>query len=253
MKPFLSIITAARNASNTIEHNISSLLEQSALNFEHIIIDGASTDGTQDIIKSFQNAYPLIWISEPDHGIADAMNKGLKRAKGQYLLALHADDRLYDRQSIQKAASHLHKEKYDTYTSPVLLEYNDSTLVLRKPHRPLWWYHFKTPFCHQGTLVHRRVFDRIGFYNEEYTIAMDYDFFYRALKLKPRIVYQKTPLSIMGAYGVGTRRDTVRKRLEEEYRVQFENETNPFWKISQLCFKLAYQPYKMHAIKHGRD
>lgn len=249
----ISIITASFNAATSIEANIKSVLSQSYNAFEHIIIDGGSTDETLEIVKSYANKYPLQWISEPDHGIADAMNKGLKHATGQYLLALHADDRLYDRHSIQNAVSHLQSKEYDIYTSPVLLEYADRKRILRKPYPFLWWYHFKTPFCHQGTLVHQRVFNRIGRYNEEYAIAMDYDFFYRALKLKPRILYHKRPLSIMGAYGVGTRKDSARTRLEEEYRVQTQNEKNPFWRISQHFFKLAYHPYKSFAVKQNRQ
>jgi glycosyltransferase involved in cell wall biosynthesis len=252
MKPLLSIITAARNASKTIAHTINSLREQSERNFEHIIIDGASTDGTQDIIGSFQKAYPLVWLSEPDLGIADAMNKGFSISQGQYILCLHADDRLFDRHRIANAISAVRRGDQDIYAAPVLREYQDGRQELLKPFRPLWWYHFKIPFRHQGTLVHRRVFKRIGLFNTRYAIAMDYDFFYRALQIKPSIIYERHPLAIMGADGIGSRKSTTLKRLDEEFSVQTSNEANPFWKVVQLVYRSVYRPYKKGVIASGR-
>lgn len=242
--PFLSIITVAHNAVTTIDKTIESVRSQKLELYEHIIIDGASTDGTIQVIESHEGTYPLRWVSEPDSGIANAMNKGIKLSKGRYILMLHADDRLWDSESLQKVFLHLYNEKHDIYAAPILMEYLNGMQILHKPNHFLCWYHFKTPFCHQGTIVHRRVFDHIGLFNESYAIAMDYDFFYRALKIHPSIIYQKLPLSVMGAYGVGTRQDIALKRIDEEYRVQTKNETNPIWRQIQFLFRMAYLPYK---------
>lgn len=244
LHPFLSIITVSRNAAATINTTIESVKCQSFDDYEHIIIDGASTDSTIQVIESHEGTYPLRWVSEPDSGIADAMNKGIKLSKGRYTLVLHADDRLYSSQSLQKAYPYLYNETHDIYSAPILMEYLDGVQILHKPNHFLWWYHFKTPFCHQGTIVHRKVFDRIGLFDEAYAIAMDYDFFYRALKINPSIIYQRLPLSVMGAYGVGTRRDVALRRIDEEYRVQIQNETNRIWRLIQILFRMAYLPYK---------
>jgi glycosyltransferase involved in cell wall biosynthesis len=247
IKPLFSIITASLNNSGSLPLTIESVRRQSYPYIEHVIIDGGSTDGTVELLIEQSSNSPISWISEPDRGIADAMNKGLCIAKGRYILILHADDRLLDMDSIGFAASHIDDEHYDIYAAPVILEYDDGRRIQRRPYRPLWWYHFKTPFCHQGTIVHRRVFDRIGLFDESFSIAMDYDFFYRAIKSNPEIVYREYPLSFMGAYGVGTRKETVLKRIDEEYRVRLKNEENRIWKMVQFVFHKAYRPYKIHA------
>jgi glycosyltransferase involved in cell wall biosynthesis len=248
----ISIVTATLNSAATIEKTIQSVRRQAHRVHQHIIIDGGSSDGTLDIIKSFQSRYPLQWLSAPDRGIADAMNKGVRLANGAYILVLHSDDYLRAPDSIATAATYLQNEICDIFAAPVLVEYGDGCRHLRRPYRALWWYHFKTPFCHQGSLVHRRLFDRLGGFREDFSIAMDYDFFYRALKLKPFIFYHHRPLSIMGAYGIGTRQDMALKRIDEEYQVQRRNEGNPVWKVLQFLFRLAYRPYKSAQLERNR-
>ena len=95
----ITIITVSYNAAATIEQTISSVVHQDYPNIEYIIIDGGSTDGTIDIIKRYES-YGIRWISEPDHGIYDAMNKGIRYATGDYLYFLGADDWLCNNEVI---------------------------------------------------------------------------------------------------------------------------------------------------------
>ena len=95
-KPFFSIVTAALNNGNTIASNLESVRSQSLASLKHIVIDGGSTDDTLSYLKRYEGLYPLRWISEPDRGIADAINKGITLATGRYLLVLQADDALID-------------------------------------------------------------------------------------------------------------------------------------------------------------
>jgi glycosyltransferase involved in cell wall biosynthesis len=92
--PKISIITVCFNAEKYIEQTIKSVLDQKNGDIEYIVIDGASTDKTLNIIRQYDSKITK-WISEPDNGIADAMNKGIKLATGAYLLFLHADDYLF--------------------------------------------------------------------------------------------------------------------------------------------------------------
>ncbi len=92
----VSIITVVYNAVATIEQTILSVVKQDYSNIEYIIVDGGSTDGTLDIVKKYEKKIAL-WLSEPDHGIYDAMNKGLTHATGDYIYYLGADDCLLDR------------------------------------------------------------------------------------------------------------------------------------------------------------
>ena len=92
--PLITIITVAYNAVKDIENTILSVLNQTYPNIEYIIIDGGSTDGTLDIIKKYEDKISY-WVSEPDKGIYDAMNKGIVKANGDYLFFLGADDKEY--------------------------------------------------------------------------------------------------------------------------------------------------------------
>ncbi|MBQ0725063.1 MAG: glycosyltransferase, partial [Cycloclasticus sp.] len=87
----ISVITVCFNAAEYIEETIQSVVEQKGVEFEYIIVDGLSTDGTVDIIKRYQASIDQ-WVSETDGGIAEAMNKGIGLATGDYLIFLHADD-----------------------------------------------------------------------------------------------------------------------------------------------------------------
>ncbi|CAN5404494.1 hypothetical protein BH09BAC4_BH09BAC4_38480 [soil metagenome] len=91
--PTVSIITITYNAERFLERTIQSVVAQQATDFEYVIIDGASTDGTLDIIKRYEK-HITTWISEPDRGLYDAMNKGLHRARGQYVWFMNAGDKL---------------------------------------------------------------------------------------------------------------------------------------------------------------
>lgn len=90
--PLVSIITPSYNRANFIEFNIKSMLYQTYKNFEHIIVDGGSTDGTIGILEKYKNKYNVRWISEKDDGIYDAVNKGIKMAKGEIIAYLNTDD-----------------------------------------------------------------------------------------------------------------------------------------------------------------
>lgn len=95
--PLISIITPSFNQGQFIEETLKSVASQTYKNYEHIIIDGGSTDGTIEILKKYQKKYPdkIKWISEKDKGQSDAINKGLKMAKGEILCYLNSDDVFY--------------------------------------------------------------------------------------------------------------------------------------------------------------
>ncbi|WP_084445878.1 glycosyltransferase [Desulfosarcina sp. BuS5] len=76
--PFITILTAALNSGATIKKTLESVRNQTFRNFEHVVIDGGSRDETLEILKEYENTYNLAWISKPDHGISDALNKGLR-------------------------------------------------------------------------------------------------------------------------------------------------------------------------------
>ena len=108
-QPTFSIITITYNAERWLERTILSVLSQSYPNIEYILIDGASKDKTVEIIKQYESGIAS-WISEPDKGLYDAMNKGLRRATGDYVWFLNAGDTLYTADTVQRIVASLKKK-----------------------------------------------------------------------------------------------------------------------------------------------
>lgn len=242
--PFFSIITASLNNADTIEATLASISSQSFRDFEHIVIDGRSTDETSAILARYSERYPLRWLSESDSGISDALNKGVHKASGRYLLVLQADDQLLYNGVLGRVHELLRNEDYDIFSFPVYVLLGDGR---RRLHSPSWFplirYHFKNVFRHQGTFIHARVHKRIGLYRPEFAISMDYDLFYRALHAGCSYSVGNDPVSIMG--GAGISRRSKYRRIREEGLVQKRNETDMFWRVSQTCFRSLYTPYRL--------
>lgn len=243
--PFFTIITVSLNNKASIRQTIESVKNQSFQRLEHIIIDGGSKDGTLNTIRQYENKYNLSWISEPDQGIADALNKGLKISQGRYVLVIHADDQLLTKNILERVYPIVKSEKDDIYSFPIFLDHKLKGQILKKPIRLLWWNHFKFIFLHQGCFVHERLFKKIGDFNCSYKLAMDYDFFYRALLQGAKVKFLNFPIAIMGGKGISTIEDSIPRRLSEESRVQLSNEINIIWRILQFAFRSLYKPYKL--------
>jgi len=242
--PFITILTASLNSESSIRKTIGSIRKQTFQSLEHIVIDGGSRDETLMILKENEKDYNLTWISEPDSGIADALNKGLKRATGRYILVIQADDQLLNSNILERVYHLLKDERFDMYSFPVILDDPVRGKVLRKPIRLLWWNHFKFILSHQGCFVHRKVFNRVGGFREEFKINLDYDFFYRALAHNSTVRFVDFPIALMGGYGIGSISKFTLERLKEERLVQKLNEQNQLWKAAQLVFRMVYMPYK---------
>jgi len=247
--PLFSILTAAYNNEATIRQTIESVKKQTFQSLEHIVIDGKSQDTTCDILKEYEKAYNLKWVSEPDNGIADALNKGVSLAQGRYIIVIQADDRLLNPNILDNVCPLLNNEEADIYSFPVILNHHRKGKILKKPIKILWWNHFKFIFLHQGCFVHRRMFERIGGFRNEFKIGMDYDFFYRTLAGQVAVKFGNFPVSLMGGAGVGSDTRFIIKRLSEEKLVQMRNEQNPGWKIAQFLFRWLYMHYKKFRLR----
>jgi len=242
--PFFTILTSCLNSEKTLIKTLASVRKQRYQNFEHIIIDGGSQDDSLRILSDYSGNFRVYWKSEPDRGIAHALNKGLQLAKGRYILVIHGDDRLLDENVLSRVYKALRNESVDMYSCPVLKEAPNGKLIPYRPIRLCWWYHFKTILPHQGCFVHRRAFERVGQFRENLTIALDYDFFYRAFSSGATVKFRKMPVAIMGGAGISSNPIMLEKRLHEEMLVQRMNERKIFWRMAQQLFYLLYFPYK---------
>jgi len=182
-KPLFSIITVVYNGEKTIEETIKSILAQTYKNIEYIIIDGASTDGTVEIIKKYQNEISY-WVSEKDGGIYDAMNKGLIASNGEIIGIVNADDTLYPHtlKEVQElmrmkhldytyGSIHLMNEKSVIFGETVPMKHED--ISIRK--------YIDMPFPHPSLFVKKDVYTQVGLFNTQFKLSADYDFVLRLL------------------------------------------------------------------------
>jgi GT2 family glycosyltransferase len=241
--PLISVVTVVRNARATIGETIASVRDQSFADREHIIIDGASTDGTLDVVRA-NGAALAAWSSEPDAGIADAMNKGLARARGRYVLFLHADDYLPDPDALARAAPAL-ASGADIYPFDILFE-TAAGRARRRPRGRSWRLLFKTQFFHQGALCRRDLFERVGGFDRRYTIAMDYEFFLRAVRRGASVERVPEVLAVMRDTGISSRRDwpTLSRRFAEERAIHRQHCPQPTMALMYRAYWALYWPYR---------
>jgi len=249
---FISIITISFNAKKHIKQTIQSVIHQNYSNKEYILIDAGSQDGTIEIINKYGKDIDY-WISEPDKGIADAMNKGLKAAKGDYILFLHSDDYLINENVLSKASQFLDHDHdiflFDLYYS------DNGNKTKAKPRGLGWWMNFKTGVLHQSCICSKILFEKIGIFDTNYKIAMDYDFFLRAYRTGAKTRYIGIPFSVMRKTGISSRLDWpgLRERFDEERQVHLKNCPNYFMRLIYLIYWSAYIPYRYLLCRTGRS
>lgn len=186
----ISVITIVRNGQQFIEQTIASVLNQTYDDVQYIVIDGASTDGTTGIIKSYESELDK-WISEPDEGIADAFNKGLSYATGDYVLFLNADDALADQDVLSAVAKEifLHMQPELIYGDYDILDRGTGTHLYRsKVNFSPDKVQYGQVIPHPCLFTRRSYFDKYGKFDTRFRIAMDYEWLLRGVT-KVRIVH----------------------------------------------------------------
>jgi len=177
----ISIITIAYNNEKEIEQTLLSVVNQSYKNIEYIVVDGNSTDNTLQLIYKFEKFITKI-ISEPDNGIYDAINKGIKNSTGELIGLIHAGDQLYDLQVINDIA--MFHNKYPnldiSYGHDVIVRKNGAAVRVNKsPHYSKRHIKFGWMPAHQSIYIKRHVFERSGYYRTDLGGSGDYEYFLR--------------------------------------------------------------------------
>jgi glycosyltransferase involved in cell wall biosynthesis len=177
--PILSIITVNLNNVNGLKATMDSILDQTFTDFEFIVIDGDSNDGSYDLIKNNINKIGY-WVSEKDNGVYDAMNKGIIQAKGEFLLFLNSGDRLWQKDTLEGVINELDTDtdilygnlKIDNHGS-----YSDGFMPQKidLPHM------MRDTLWHPVSFIRKSLFDKFGLYDTAYKICGDYDFFFKVL------------------------------------------------------------------------
>ncbi|RTE51714.1 glycosyltransferase [Arenibacter aquaticus] len=226
----ISIITASYNSAKTLEVCMNSVLNQDYEHIEYIIIDGKSKDNTLNLIQSKAKNHPnIVFISESDNGIYDALNKGIGKATGEVIGFVHSDDFLADNSIISQIAEAFKSEIIDgVYGNLHYVQYNDTDKIIRnwisQPYSPKLLKRGWMP-AHPTLFLKKDIYIKNGQFNLDYKIAADYDFILRVFKQKI-LTFKYLPITItkMRVGGASNRslRNLIRK-TKEDYKAAQAN------------------------------
>jgi glycosyltransferase involved in cell wall biosynthesis len=207
--PRLSIITAVYNGRKYIGQCIGSIQSQTYGNVEHIVIDGGSTDGTQDLLQKYDPQLTY-WVSEKDRGIYHAWNKGLARATGEWIAFVGSDDRLWNDHVLENIVEHL----YSALQQNIRYVYGKINLISAGPDDNIisvWgepWEIAQKDILQHMTVTHccafhhRSLFEEYGNFNEQFRITGDYEFLLRAFVKGQNALFTGQVLAAMHAGGI---------------------------------------------------
>lgn len=225
MLPLISIIIPTYNSSGTLRRCLESLLKQTFTDFEVLVMDGCSKDDTVSIAEELSRQFDgrLSIVSEPDKGVYDAMNKGILRSKGEWLLFLGSDDRLYNETVLASIATLPRLAKYDLVYGNAIFQHcqqiYDGQFSLAK-------IVYERNICHQAIFYKKSLFEIVGNYDLTYSIYADYDYNIKCFS-QPGIRYRYVDLVISeynesdGLTGKNTP-DMAFHLKREEYRKEHE-------------------------------
>jgi glycosyltransferase len=203
-RPKISFVTPTYNASATVPDAIASVeREASGLEYEHIFVDGGSTDGTIEAILRLKGAGADV-VSEPDNGVYDAMNKGIRRAKGEWVAILNADD-YYLRGAVRRMLDAADRGGAGLVHGDVVSDRDGGEFRMRPDPGLRGRIGAAHALIHPATWVRRDIYERHGLYNVHYWLAADQEFFYRVLDRGERTAYVPEPITFMGPGGLSGR------------------------------------------------
>lgn len=218
----VSVIVAVRNGAKTIQDCLDSVAAQRGVRLELVVIDGASTDGTASILG--RNAAQIAsWCSEPDDGIYAAWNKGLRRARGEWICFLGCDDTFHDAETLHSLVSAAQDARACRIVYGKMKLMTTEGRVAETVGQP--WRESRQAFLdgfmipHPGTLHHRSVFEHLGGFDEDYQIAGDYELLLRVLRDEQPLFVDRVVVN-MRLGGKSVRPQTIHRALQEVRRAR---------------------------------
>jgi glycosyltransferase involved in cell wall biosynthesis len=251
-KPLVSIITPTLNSKRFIGDNIRSVLNQTYTNIEHIIIDGGSTDNTLSIIKSLDpNA---VVISEPDKGISDAFNKGLRLASGDIIAVLNSDDYYAHDQVIQQIveifSSKDHVKMIYGKIRSIEQETGKAMFILGEPFS-LKKMRRRLITHHPAVFAMRKVYETVGNFLLEYKVCMDHEYFLRVTQLyEPYFIDEVLTIMRWGGRSTGSSRNMYLGH-RETYRILRSNGVNRISALINLVYRYTITSLSLALQKIG--
>lgn len=217
--PKFSVITVCYNAETTLEDTIQSVISQTYHHVEYIIVDGASKDRTMDIVNRYRERISVV-ISEPDKGLYDAMNKGIRLATGDYLCFLNAGDSFHEDDTLQQMVHSIHGTLLPDvlYGETELVDHEGHFLRMRRLQAPehLTWKSFRQGMlvCHQAFFARR---DLVMPYDLHYRFSADFDWCIKIMKQSK--VLHNTHLTLIDYLSEGMTTRNHKASLKERFRI----------------------------------
>lgn len=220
----VSIITVTKNSGATLGRAIESVLNQSYPSIEYIVIDGNSTDSTEQIVKEYRHSID-VYLREDDNGVFCAMNKGIRYATGNYIYFLNADDYLLDACVIYDVANFLDKHPdcdvvYGNIEGRVTM--TDKFIIKPSPPEDILRTLVSGAMPHQATFASNRTFQKVGAFNENYRSVGDYEWWLRVASEESLVKYYFD--RTVASYFLGGKSSNLDVALEEMFKVQEEAE-----------------------------
>ena len=235
LNPKISIITVTKNSEKFIENNILSVINQTYKNYEHIIIDGNSSDKTMEIINKYKSKIAIV-ISENDNGLYDAINKGIQNASGEIIGILHSDDYWHEN-ALEIVKQYFANNKSIDFLFGSVIKHKH--LYGYHPWRIYWTFNFYTAHS-VGFFIKKKSQLKVGLYNTKYKYSSDYDLFYRMIvKMKMKGMATKKD-EILGNFyteGLSSRIKYI-DYLNENTLIRLDNGQNKF--IVKIIHFLRY-------------
>ena len=242
ISPTLSIIIATFNSGKILRRALDSVLNQSYQNWECVIVDGASKDNTLEIVKEYEERDSRFrHISEPDHGIYEAFNKGWKLAKGEWVHYLGSDDKL-----TEDGFSQLFKQDLNAEAI------GGGVYLVREGERPKPQYTHGFGGCHQGFIMKKSLIEKLGGFNERYKILADADLMTRATASKVPVKDYRILIAYFTIGGVSQTLSNLYSRSKERYSILRETHYTDtpllnccLWYIRSILVYIKHKVYKV--------
>lgn len=214
--PLFSIITVCYNETGNIKKTLDSIIEQSFRDFELIVVDGGSTDGTKEIVQQYEQNIAW-WCSERDYGIYNAMNKGVSHATGEYVIFMNAGDWFYNKHVLEN----VHDKKQNTDVIEGYVVVSNKNVRLREKYEDLYVHLFTDTLSHQGAFIKRTLLLSHP-YDEKYKIVADWKFWLEALILEGRsFSFIELDIAYYDTTGISSKPEIVAKEREMVFKELF--------------------------------
>jgi glycosyltransferase involved in cell wall biosynthesis len=243
--PFVSIISVTLNDRAGLARTLASIGRQTFQDREVIVVDGGSTDGSVDVVR--ENARVVTdWVSEKDGGIYDAMNKGVRRARGAYCIFLNGGDAFASDDALERFFEAGTPVEDVLYSDVVVEGADGSTHLWETPSELTWDYFMRTTLPHPSTATRRDLFERVGEYDVRFKMGGDHEFFLRAIVVRGATTRRvPVPLSRFVEGGLSTRAEAY-PLLRQERKLAKERALSPIL----LAHWDAYVAAKRGPVSH---